>query len=98
DKLVTGVQTCALPIWAPRARRRRQRLRPLGRRSERVMRPLLLQGGRVIDPSRDFDQTADVLIEDGKIAAVGAGHGAPDGTDVREIGRASCRERGEGAE
>ena len=49
------------------------------------MRPLLLQGGRVIDPSRGFDQTADVLVQDGKIAAVGATLGTPDGADVRDV-------------
>src|SRR5438046_6497559 len=49
------------------------------------MRSLLLKGGRVIDPSRGFDQVADVLIQDGRIAAVGAGLGAPDGADVREV-------------
>ena len=48
-------------------------------------RPLLLRGGRVIDPSRNFDESADVLIQDGKIAAVGRGVGAPDGTDVRDV-------------
>ena len=31
---------------------------------------LLLKGGRVIDPSNKFDKIADVLIENGKIAAV----------------------------
>ena len=49
------------------------------------MRPLVLRGGRVIDPSRGFDQAADVLIQDGKIAAVGAALGAPDGAEVREV-------------
>ena len=49
------------------------------------MRPLLLHGGRVIDPSRRFDETADVLVQDGKIAAVGARLGAPDGADVRDV-------------
>jgi len=48
-------------------------------------RPLLLRGGRVIDPSRNFDEPADVLIQDGKIAVVGRGVGAPDGTDVRDV-------------
>jgi dihydroorotase len=33
---------------------------------------LLIRGGRVVDPSRNFDAIADVLIVDGKIAAVGA--------------------------
>ncbi len=32
---------------------------------------LLLKGGRVIDPAGQFDEVADVRIEDGKIAAVG---------------------------
>jgi dihydroorotase len=50
-----------------------------------VTRPLLLKGGRVIDPSRDLDQTADVLIQDGRIVGVGAGLGAPDGVDVRDV-------------
>src|SRR5438128_1737210 len=49
------------------------------------MRPLLLKGGRVIDPSRDFDQPADVLIHDGTIAAVGTGLGTPDGAEVRDV-------------
>jgi dihydroorotase len=39
----------------------------------------------VIDPSRDYDQVADVLVQDGKIAAVGPGLGAPDGADVRDV-------------
>ena len=50
-----------------------------------MTRPLLLSGGRVIDPRRGFDQPADVLIQDGKIAAVKAGLGAPDGADVRDV-------------
>jgi len=50
-----------------------------------MTRPVLLRGGRVIDPSRRFDQTADLLVQDGKIAAVGAGLGAPDGADVRDV-------------
>jgi len=45
-------------------------------------RPLLLQGGRVIDPSRNLDQRTDVLIQDGKIAAVGTGLATPDGAEV----------------
>jgi len=49
------------------------------------MRPLLLKGGRVIDPSRGLDQRADVLLQDGKIAAVGATLGTPDGAEVRDV-------------
>lgn len=32
----------------------------------------LLKGARVIDPSQDLDQVTDLLIEDGKIAKIGA--------------------------
>src|SRR3989449_7128460 len=49
------------------------------------MQSLLLKGGRVIDPSRGFDQVADVLIQDGKIAALGPGLGTPDGAEVRDV-------------
>ena len=35
------------------------------------MNSLLLAGGRVIDPANHFDATADVLIVDGKVAAIG---------------------------
>ena len=50
-----------------------------------MTRPMLLRNGRVIDPSRGLDQTADVLVTDGKIAAVGPGLSAPDGADVRDV-------------
>src|SRR5437870_8259232 len=49
------------------------------------MRSLLLKGGRVIDPSRGYDQVADVLIQEGKSAAVGPGLGTPDGAEVRDV-------------
>lgn len=32
---------------------------------------ILIQGGRVIDPSRDFDQVCDVLVSEGVIEAIG---------------------------
>jgi dihydroorotase len=48
------------------------------------MRPLVLRGGRVIDPSRDLDQTADLLIQDGKIAAIGTGLSAPE-AELRDV-------------
>jgi dihydroorotase len=37
------------------------------------MSSVLLQGGRVIDPANDRDETADVLLSDGEITAVGTG-------------------------
>jgi len=49
------------------------------------MRPLLLTGGRVIDPSRDTDDLADVLLEDGRITAVGRNIGTPDGAETLDM-------------
>jgi len=43
---------------------------------------ILIQGGRVIDPSQQMDTTADVLLEDGKVAAVGTDLGQPEGAEV----------------
>jgi dihydroorotase len=42
------------------------------------VRPILIRGGRVIDPSRGTDGIADVYLEDGKVASVGQGIGTPD--------------------
>jgi len=50
-----------------------------------VNRPLLLKGGRVIDPSRDVDQVSDLLVQDGKVAGLGRGLGAPEGSAVRDV-------------
>lgn len=49
--------------------------------------PLLLKGGRVIDPSRGLDQTADILIQQRRIADIGPNLSAPEGAEVREVGR-----------
>ena len=35
------------------------------------MRPLLLRGGRVVDPSQSIDSVLDLLLADGKVAALG---------------------------
>jgi dihydroorotase len=51
------------------------------------MSSLLLTGGRVIDPSQGLDAVADVLILEGKIAALGpeAGARAPDKTERLDV-------------
>ena len=55
------------------------------------MTPLLLQGGRVIDPAIDRDETADVLISEGKIQSIGTGLETPDGTETIDCtGRVVC--------
>ncbi|MGE0200734.1 MAG: dihydroorotase [Candidatus Melainabacteria bacterium] len=47
--------------------------------------PLLLRGGRVIDPAGGLDSRRDVLIEDGRISAIGERVDAPKGTDVIDL-------------
>ena len=49
------------------------------------MTTLLLSGGHVIDPSRDHDAPADLLVIDGRIEAVEAGLSAPDGVAVVDV-------------
>lgn len=48
------------------------------------MSSLLLQGGRVVDPANDFDQVANLLIADGKIAGIDLE--APADTEVIDCG------------
>ena len=50
------------------------------------MEQTLVKGGRVIDPSQGLDATADLLIEDGKIAAVERDLAAPEGVRVIDAG------------
>jgi dihydroorotase len=55
------------------------------------MNSLLLTGGRVIDPANKIDTVADVLIRDGKIAAVGKDAAANfDGERVDAAGLVVC--------
>ncbi len=46
------------------------------------MKPLLIRGGRVIDPSQGHDAVADLLVAEGRIAGMGQGLGAPDGAEI----------------
>ncbi len=48
------------------------------------MRPILIRGGRVIDPSRGVDEVADLFTADGKVQAVGRDLGRPDDALVVE--------------
>jgi dihydroorotase len=50
-----------------------------------VTRPLLLRGGRVIDPANGRDQVADVLLERGTVRDVGLNLGAPDDAQVIDV-------------
>lgn len=48
------------------------------------MRPLLLRGGRVLDPSQGLDATGDLLLIDGRVAACGGRIAGPDEAEVVE--------------
>ncbi|HUF50507.1 MAG TPA: dihydroorotase [Longimicrobiales bacterium] len=47
--------------------------------------PLLLRGGRVIDPSQDHDAVSDVLLRDGVVAAVGRDIGEPADARILDV-------------
>jgi dihydroorotase len=49
------------------------------------VRPVLLRGGRLIDPTQRIDDVLDLLLVDGFVADLGTRLAAPDGTDVREL-------------
>jgi len=49
-----------------------------------VTRPILLRGGRLLDPSRGLDEVADLLLADGRIADHGRDLGVPDDALVLE--------------
>jgi dihydroorotase len=49
--------------------------------------PLLLRGGRVIDPDSRRDEIADVLLRDGRIVDVGANLGSPDDARIIDVSR-----------
>jgi len=49
------------------------------------LRPVLLRGGRVVDPASGRNAMADLLLVSGRIEAVGAGLGEPDGALVRDV-------------
>lgn len=48
-------------------------------------RPLLLRGGRVLDPEQGLDAELDVLLVDEKVAEVGASLAAPDDAEERDV-------------
>lgn len=50
-----------------------------------MTRPTVLQNLRIIDPSRDLDETGSIVIENGRISAASKAaqnQGAPDGADI----------------
>jgi dihydroorotase len=53
------------------------------------MPDILLRGGRVVDPVREFDAQADVLLSDGRIARIERGLAAP-GKDTKVVEVKDC--------
>ncbi len=51
------------------------------------MQRVLIRGGRVLDPVSERDETADLLLEGGRVAAVGPGLDAPGAAVVEAAGR-----------
>jgi dihydroorotase len=56
--------------------------------SDRDDRPILLRGGRVVDPSQDIDRETSLLISDGLVAEIGDRVGAPEGATVLDCANA----------
>ncbi len=55
------------------------------------MRPMLLRGGRVIDPATGIDRVADVLLQDGAVAGVEPDLQGPDEAEIVNVpGRVVC--------
>lgn len=46
------------------------------------MKPVLIRGGRIIDPTQKLDGVGDVLLQNGKVVVTGQGIGTPDGALV----------------
>ena len=51
------------------------------------MKPLLIRGGRVLDPANNVDRAADLLLRDGKVAAIDA----PGKIKVREADEVNAK-------
>ncbi len=50
-----------------------------------MIRPTVIKNVRIIDPSRDMDETGTIVVKDGRIAAAGKAaqnQGAPDGAEI----------------
>ena len=46
------------------------------------MKPVVIRGGRVVDPSQGLDDVADLVLVDGVVRGAARGQGAPDGAEV----------------
>ncbi len=50
------------------------------------MRPMLIRGGRIVDPSQKLDEVLDLLLVEGKVAELGEGVDAPEGCETIDAG------------
>lgn len=50
------------------------------------VRPILVRGGRVVDPSQGLDTVMDVLLADGRVARLGDGLDAPESAEILDAG------------
>jgi dihydroorotase len=50
-----------------------------------MIRPILLRGGRVIDPSQQLDARTDVLLAEGRVAGLGKDLKAPADAELRDV-------------
>ncbi|HLA15195.1 MAG TPA: dihydroorotase, partial [Gemmatimonadaceae bacterium] len=46
------------------------------------MRPLLLKGGKLVDPSQGLDKVGDLLLRDGAVEEIGGSIAGPEGAEV----------------
>ncbi|UCD76066.1 MAG: dihydroorotase [Phycisphaerales bacterium] len=49
------------------------------------MQTVLIRGGRVIDPARGFDETADVVLDEGMVAKISTTHGTLRAEDADQV-------------
>ena len=55
------------------------------------MKPLLIKGGRIIDPAQGIDRVSDLLLVDGRVAGLGLDLAAPEGAALIEaVGHVVC--------
>ncbi len=48
-------------------------------------RPIVLTGGRVVDPSQRIDEVRDVFLAEGRVVGTGPGLGRPDDAEVLDV-------------
>ena len=55
-----------------------------------ALRPVLIRGGRVIDPAQSLDQVGDVLLRDGLVTAIGPNLNADEAEVIEATGQIVC--------